>query len=212
MQNHTPYENWYNNNEFHDLNTSTSIADGTERQAIETYTKGLNYTDQFTQTFLQQLDQIDKPITVIFYGDHLPGIYQTASQDSANDITLHETDYFIWSNAASEARGTKLSDDDSAFTSANYFMAQAAEHLDAKVTPYLAFLTAMHKQIPAMSTAAIDSTNAGEPVYLDAQGERIDIDNLTLKQRQMLADYQLIQYDMTAGEQYLKDTDFMSMN
>ena len=74
---------------------------------IETYTKGLRYTDQATTEFLNQLNHIDRPITVVFYGDHLPGIYSTAYSSKDNILGLHETDYFIWSNDASKSAGTK---------------------------------------------------------------------------------------------------------
>ena len=210
MQNHTPYYDWYQNNQFKDAgDTSTDITED-ERTSIETYAKGVNYTDQATADFLNQLNQIDRPITVIFYGDHLPGIYSTASEDKANQITLHETDYFIWSNAASASATTKLDDSTSAYTSSNYFMAQAAEHLNAKVSPYLAFLTEMHAAIPAISVPA-SAEDSSQPVYLDAEGDRIRTKNLTANQKELLHDYQLIQYDLTAGKQYLKNTDFMTV-
>lgn len=210
MQNHMPYNDWYQNNQFKDTgDTSTNISDD-ERTSIETYAKGVNYTDQATTDFLDQLNQINRPITVIFYGDHLPGIYSTASEEQNNQIGLHETDYFIWSNAASASASTKLDDATSAYTSSNYFMAQAAEHLNAKVSPYLAFLTEMHAAIPAISVPA-SAGDSSEPVYLDAAGNRILTKDLTADQKSLLHDYQLIQYDLTAGKQYLKNTDFMTV-
>ena len=210
MQNHLPYLDWYSDNPFKgNGDTSTNITED-ERTSIETYARGVNYTDQATADFLNQLNQIDRPITVIFYGDHLPGIYSTASEDKANQITLHETDYFIWSNAASASATTKLDDSTSAYTSSNYFMAQAAEHLNAKVSPYLAFLTEMHAAIPAISVPA-SAGDSSQPVYLDAEGNRIRTKNLTANQKELLHDYQLIQYDLTAGKQYLKNTDFMTV-
>lgn len=45
-----------------------------ERGQINTYAKGVNITDQATIDFLNQLNAMNKPVTVIFYGDHLPGI------------------------------------------------------------------------------------------------------------------------------------------
>lgn len=96
MQNHMPYEDFYQDNEFKDLDTSDLPSN--EKLNLDTYTKGLNYTDQSTLDFLNSLDDIDRPITVLFYGDHLPGIYSTAYSDKNNIIGLHETDYFIWSN------------------------------------------------------------------------------------------------------------------
>lgn len=210
MQNHTPYYDWYQNNQFKDTgDTSTDITED-ERTNIETYAKGVNYTDQATVDFLNQLNQINSPITVIFYGDHLPGIYATAGEDKNNQIGLHETDYFIWSNTASASADTKLDDSSSAYTSSNYFMAQAAQHLNAKVSPYLAFLTEMHSAIPAMSVSA-SAGDSNQPIYLDAAGNRILTKDLTADQKSLLHDYQLIQYDLTAGKQYLKNTDFMTV-
>ena len=207
MQNHMPYDDWYVDNEFKDSDLS-QLPDS-ERSQIETYAKGMQYTDNATADFLAQLDQIDKPITVIFYGDHLPGIYSTAVSDKDNRIGLYETDYFIWSNLASDAHGTKLDSEQSQYTSSNYFFAQAAEHLNAKVTPYLAFLTLMHETIPAVSVPTVAGNTNQDNVYLNVQGDSISVDSLSDHEVQMLQDYALIQYDLTAGKGYLKETDFL---
>lgn len=210
MQNHMPYENFYPDNQFKDEDTSSNLQDD-EKQNIETYTKGLSYTDQATAEFLNQLNHIDRPITVVFYGDHLPGIYSTAYSSKDNILELHETDYFIWSNDASKSAGTKLDDVSSAYTSSNYFSAQLASHLNAKVSPYLAFLTKMHETIPAISIPSSAGGNADEPVYLDAAGNRINNKQLSKEAKTMLHDYQLIQYDMSVGKNYLKDTGFVDL-
>lgn len=41
---------------------------------------------------------------------------------------------------------------------------------------------------------------------LTQDGEAVAKNNLTKEQRQLLEDYKLVQYDLTAGEQYLKGT------
>lgn len=210
MQNHMPYEDIYADNQFKELDTSENLQEN-ERLNIETYTKGLNYTDQSTQDFLNALNNIDRPITVIFYGDHLPGIYSTAYSDSDNILGLHETDYFIWSNNASSAAGTKLDNASSAYTSSNYFSAQLASHLNAKVSPYLAFLTEMHQAIPAMSVPSAAGGSPDKPVYLNAAGARISEKDLSEEAKTLLHNYKLIQYDMSAGKNYLKDTDFVNL-
>lgn len=210
MQNHMPYEDIYTDNQFKELDTSENLQEN-ERLNIETYTKGLNYTDQATQDFLNTLNNIDRPITVVFYGDHLPGIYSTAYSDSDNILGLHETDYFIWSNNASSAAGTKLDDASSAYTSSNYFSAQLASHLNAKVSPYLAFLTEMHQAIPAMSVPSAAGGSSDKPVYLNAAGACMNEKDLSEEAKTLLHDYKLIQYDMSAGRNYLKDTDFVEL-
>lgn len=209
IQNHMPYEDFYDNNQFKDEDTSTGL-DASEKQSIDVFTKGLNYTDQATRDFLNKLDDIDRPITILFYGDHLPGIYSTAYSDKKNILGLHETDYFIWSNQASKSAGTKLSAASSDYTSSNYFSAQLAEHLNAKVSPFIAFLTEMHQAIPAMSVPD-SSGSSSSPTYLDAQGNLIKEKNLSKRAKQLLHDYQLIQYDMSVGKNYLKDTGFVDL-
>lgn len=209
MQNHTPYNDWYDNNQFKDADISQNLSE-TGKTNIDTYAKGASYTDQSTLAFLHSLNEIDRPITVVFYGDHLPGIYDTASASKKNSLALHETDYFIWSNNASQSAGTKLDSISSAYTSSNYFSAQLAQHLNAKVSPYIAFLTKMHQAIPAMSVPSSSGSNS-KPTYLDANGNLIKEKNLSKQAKQLLHDYHLIQYDMTSGKHYLKDTGFVDL-
>lgn len=216
MQNHMPYNDWYADNEF-----KATAADGAdslgsdEVTAIDTYAKGASITDTETKNFLDELNKLDKPVTVVFYGDHLPGIYETASQDTNNSLALHLTDYFIWSNKASGSQGKKV--DNSVYSSPNYFVAQTAEHMNAKVSPYLAFLTLMHKKVSAMEPPVVnkiqgwDRIPEGQDIYLDAAGNPMAEDEFDEQTKQLMTDYKLIQYDITAGKNYLKDTDFMDL-
>lgn len=215
MQNHMPYHEWYENNDYTAESTTGTPLGDDEQQSIETYQKGVEITDQATQEFLNELDALDKPVTVVFYGDHLPGIYSSASEDANNSLALHLTDYFIWSNKASSSQGNKASD--AAYSSPNFFVAQAADHMNAKVSPYLAFLTEMHSKIAAMEPPVVnkiqgwDRIPEGQNIYLDQNGNPMSTDDFDKETKQLLADYKLIQYDITAGKNYLKDTDFMTL-
>ena len=215
MQNHMPYHEWYENNDYTAESTTGTPLGDDEQQSIETYQKGVEITDQATQEFLNELDTLDKPVTVVFYGDHLPGIYSSASEDGNNSLALHLTDYFIWSNKASSSQGNKASD--AAYSSPNFFVAQAADHMNAKVSPYLAFLTEMHSKIAAMEPPVVNKVQGwdripeGQNIYLDQNGNPMSTDDFDKETKQLLANYKLIQYDITAGKNYLKDTDFMTL-
>lgn len=215
MQNHMPYHEWYENNDYTAESTTGTPLGDDEQQSIETYQKGVEITDQATQEFLNELDALDKPVTVVFYGDHLPGIYSSASEDGNNSLALHLTDYFIWSNKASSSQGNKASD--AAYSSPNFFVAQAADHMNAKVSPYLAFLTEMHSKIAAMEPPVVNKVQGwdripeGQNIYLDQNGNPMSTDDFDKETKQLLADYKLIQYDITAGKNYFKDTDFMTL-
>lgn len=215
MQNHMPYHEWYENNDYTAESTTGTPLGDDEQQSIETYQKGVEITDQATQEFLNELDALDKPVTVVFYGDHLPGIYSSASEDDNNSLALHLTDYFIWSNKASSSQGNKASD--AAYSSPNFFVAQAADHMNAKVSPYLAFLTEMHSKIAAMEPPVVNNIQGwdripeGQNIYLDQDGKPMAEKDLDAETKQLLADYRLIQYDITAGKNYLKSTGFMNL-
>lgn len=227
MQNHLPFNNWYRNNEFVATSKDASAPLGSdETVSIQTYAKGVNYTDKATQQFLEGLDQLDKPVTVVFYGDHLPGIYTSASANSNNSLNLHLTDYFIWSNKKARDHVEKLKAKNykdhkhiktNMYSSPNFFISQVADHLNARVSPYLAFLTKLHERIPAMEPPVSDKDQRweripeGKPIYLNAQGKRIDTSTMDQQTQQLLHDYRLIQYDITAGKHYLRDTDFMTL-
>lgn len=215
MQNHMPYHDWYKHNDFKATSTTDKPLKDDERESIETYQKGASLTDDATADFLAELDKLGKPVTVVFYGDHLPGIYSSASADDDNSLALHQTDYFIWSNKASGTQGNKI--DNAEYSSPNFFVAQAAEHMDAKVSPYLAFLTEMHSKISAMEPPVVNNIQGwdripeGQNIYLNSKGEPMAEDDFDADTKQLLADYRLIQYDITTGKNYLKDTSFMDL-
>ena len=215
MQNHMPYHDWYKHNDFKASSTTGKPLKDDEKESIETYQKGASLTDGATAGFLAELDKLGKPVTVVFYGDHLPGIYSSASADDDNSLALHQTDYFIWSNKASGTQGNKI--DNAEYSSPNFFVAQAAEHMDAKVSPYLAFLTEMHSKISAMEPPVVNNIQGwdripeGQNIYLNSKGEPMAEDDFDAETKQLLADYRLIQYDITTGKNYLKDTSFMDL-
>lgn len=129
MQNHMPWSE----------NTPIEViaeGDGFSEQSnsdLTSYARLLTYTDLATKELLEQLSQLDKNITLVFYGDHLPGFYSN-SVFKTNPLSQYETDYFIWSNNSS----TKMS---YSTVGANDFIAALFEHTNSKISPYYALLT-----------------------------------------------------------------------
>lgn len=93
-------------------------------------------------------------------------------------------------------------------------MAQAAEQMNARVSPYLALLDALHNRVPAMSRNGETNgawTVSGAPTYLNDKGEVMNPAALSSETKQMLDDYRMVQYDMTAGKNYLRNMGFMEI-
>ena len=107
-------------------------------ESLSSYVRMLYHTDQATKEFLEKLSKVDKKVTVVFYGDHLPGLYpQSAFKE--NPESQYLTDYFVWSNYETP----KL---DYPRVNSSDFSALLLEQTNSKVSPYYALLTeVLHK-------------------------------------------------------------------
>nr|WP_275400424.1 alkaline phosphatase family protein [Enterococcus faecium] len=198
MQNHMPYDDYYS-----ELNYT---AEGTavipnRRKELQTYMQGLHYTDTAVKEFVQEIDKIDKPITFVFYGDHLPAIY-SGNDSKKYGLEQHQTDYFIYSNKYSREQATTLNQ---AVVAPNNFGAMALKQANIKVTPYYALLTEVSNHLPALTidpTESLSNRFNGKQVFVTEDSQIIQEKNLTKKQKEILEDYRLIQYDLVAGNQY----------
>lgn len=199
MQNHLPYSDYYDNSG--DYQVSGDVDDG-EKYNISNYSAGLSYTDKAVQKFIEQIDRINKPITLVFYGDHLPGIY---SNIDGNSLEARETDYFIYSNKYARQHGAKNLKHVK-YVSPIDFIALTAEQTNSKVSPYYALLTEIQKELPTIKVYAYN--NGKNPVFVNKKGKTIKYKQLTKKQKRLYNDLKLVQYDLTAGNQYLYKTKF----
>jgi hypothetical protein len=145
MQNHAPWS---------ESEPSNLMAQGegftaNENNKLINYTRLLYHTDNATKEFLDKLSKIDKKITVVFYGDHLPGLYpQSAFKDHPENQYL--TDYFIWSNYETPKLNYPL-------VNSSDFSALLLEQTNSKVSPYYALLTeVLHKA--SVDKKALDSS------------------------------------------------------
>lgn len=206
MQNHLPYNNLYNGiNRFH-----ATVGDGTDPAQVENYAMGIHYTDAAVDHFIKEISKLNRPITLVFYGDHLPGIYRNSMKKDG--LKLHETDYFIYSNPAAQRQGARKLTRSTHYVGPNDFIAMAAEQTNSRVTPYQALLTRLYHELPAYALSTQQNgTNSfnSAPEYVNQQGKVVNYNSFTKKQKNLWHDYQLVQYDITAGHHYLLKTNMM---
>lgn len=203
MQNHFPY----NLHHFHEKNSlkPSHVSEGTNISSLEDYTNGINLTDESTKLFIRQINKINKPITVVFYGDHLPGgIYGNSM--AKDGLKLHETDYFIYSNRYARQHGARKIKKSANFVSPSDFIAMASMQTNSKVNWYQALLTQMYQKNPVFTRgfeAKQDSSDNTATQIVSRQGKLMKYSQLSKKQKRIYHDYQLVQYDITAGRHYL---------
>lgn len=179
MQNHTP---WHAAGP-EELTASGIGFNDTQTSHLINYSRLLYHTDKATERFLEQLKAIDKTITVVFYGDHLPGFYPTSVFKDKPE-TQYQTDYFIWTNDTT----TKLH---YPLLNSSDFIAALFEHTNAKVSPYYALLTQVLKH-----------------ASVDKQGSE-----WTSEQEDIADDLRVIQYDLASGKGYILNyPEFFDLN
>lgn len=205
MQNHMPYsKKYYNNNQF---KVDGKISDD-EKEQITNYAQGINYTDRANKYLIDHLKNIKSNVTVIFYGDHLPGIYSHVNMDKYG-VKMHETPYFIWSNHHLEQPKYSNMVGTYGLTSE---MLQATR---TKISPYYALIQRVNQELPVIAskvamTAPDPNLPDGGMNLIDTNDKKIvKLNSLSKKQKKLLSDYQNIQYDLTAGKGYSMNGSFM---
>ena len=134
IQNHSPFIA----GEPSDLTATGRGFSDDENTKLTNYSRLLTFTDTATQSFLESLSKIDKKITVVFYGDHLPGLYPESAFKN-NPESQYQTDYFIWSNFDAPKLNYPL-------VNSSDFSAMVFEQTNSKVSPYYALLTEVLKK------------------------------------------------------------------
>lgn len=204
MQNHMPY----NLNDYNLISkfNAKSVSAGTDPKMLNNYATRLHYTDDSVDHFINEIDKMDKPVTIVFYGDHLPGLY--GNDMNVDNVKLHETDYFIYSNKYAREHGmgqAELTDGPTKFTDPQNFIPMVAAQTNSKVDWYYALLTDVWQQLPAMSLNQSDAAGNNRTLFTNQQGDQVSFKSMTPKQKQLYHDYQLVQYDLTAGKHYLQN-------
>ncbi len=181
MQNHMPYGGQY------DDPINPSGLPPKYAALAGQYARGLSRTDEALAGFLADLKKEPEPTAVIFYGDHLPAqVYPQDLQKREGHLTSHQTPFLIWSNKKA------LGHTDLPTTSPTQFMPKLFNALEVPVPPYYALLDALDKQVPA-----IDGGFA-----INAQNEQVKPKDLSPEAKKVLADYRMIQYDLSIGQRY----------
>lgn len=134
---------------------------------------------------IEELDKMDRKVIVVFYGDHLPGLY-TEFFDQNNSIELATTPYFVYSNF-SEAR-LKLGKTQS-LTIMNNLVKDLA---DVKVNAFDSMILSLRSELPA----------ARFEYFVNNDDKVIENEELTGEQEELMKDYYYIQYDLLEGKSY----------
>ena len=159
---------------------------------METYVQGLRYTDAATARLLEQLSVWKEEVLVVFWGDHLPGVYPAGFLNGHEREKL-ETPFFIWANFTLENRdyGTR---------SPMLLPSLVSGLAGLPATPYDRFLADFQQQIHGVHFRFL----------VDARDELVLPEALDFRSRNLLEELKLLQYDTMLGGGFARRSGFFS--
>ncbi len=184
MQNHFPMAGNYA-----DPIPVTGLRDAKAAADAKHYVRGLRYTDEALQKFIQSLHRSEERTVVLFYGDHLPAFWPSEVRRANGPRVVRETPFFVYANFG-EQRARRLPT-----TSPMYFGNLLLSRAGAPVTPFHAMLGKVRRLLPAVEP----------PILIDHTNRRVAPAELSSRARRMLHDLRLVQYDLSVGEGYVAD-------
>jgi len=193
MQNHMPYlDGEYPNNPY---TIKTPAVSASTQKQMASYLEGVHLTDEALGNMTAKLDKMKRPVTMVVYGDHWPGVFTFVDSQAAAKVA-HETDYFVYQNAAAKRKAGQENVQQRQFASPSDFPALTLAATNSKVSPYFALQTQLTTQLPAIA-------NYARNAFVDQSGQELDTSDLTTKQKALLRDLKYVQYDLSAGQHYL---------
>lgn len=154
---------------------------------VEQYLSLLHETDAALEYLISYFSSVDKPVVIVFYGDHLPKLnsefYEKlhgSAFDSLNEqVKQYTVPFFIWANYDIEERNVGL-------TSINYLSSYVMEAAGLPLAPYQMFLKDTEEIIPAINSLGY---------YSKDEGQFKEIDDAVGKEAEAILKYQQIQYN-----------------
>ncbi len=182
MQTHMPYNGKYDR-----LGYSAEISDGSGTLDLENYLQDISYSSAALKQFTEELKNLSRRTLVVFWGDHLPGIYSDTIQAKNDKQTLHETQFLMFDSKGKLEKQTTQD----AITSPFYFAANLMKQTNQTTNGFYQLLLSLEQELPAFERELYYQNGQW---YKEAQFNR--------SQQEIYDEYQLIQYDIVAGKQY----------
>lgn len=176
MQNHSGYDTG-----MIPTNLQTNyLIDGTYNSEVNEYLSLIKQSDEALQKFIGELRNLDRPVIVVFFGDHQPffpsefnDAWFTNEDDATHSERLYHTSYVIWANYDVAGRAQES---DTADISTNFLGAELMNLIGAPVSDYQKAQLSLRENMPAINIIGYQDRNG--MWYLSSADTGTDDDSL----------------------------------
>lgn len=197
IENHGPYANFDVGN--HEI-IKKECVDDEYYYLVNNYANGLMSCDKALGYLVEQLEQINEPVVLLYFSDHLPLLGENfsgynainypigTSYDLEAYLNTYETPYFIWSNSSAKdllsGQGKSPFVGEAPYISTHYLALELFDYIGSEDTEYFRYLRKIREEFPVM-TSRFYKTKDG-----------IFTEELKQNQIEKINEYKLLQYYM----------------
>lgn len=176
MQNHSPYTSSFSDKIY--------TVNGQTTGELANYAQAVHESSVAIQTFLNNLNQLNKRTIVVFWGDHLPPIYSEDILSQNDEIVKFETPFFIY-DSQNEINTTS----NVKYTSPIYFTGDLLQRANLKCSGFYQLLNDLKDYLPSFKRGSYYYNNEWH-------------NQINLNQNQQYLDLKMIQYDIFSRNNY----------
>ena len=171
MANHGGYDKDNVPDEQRTKRTSSAAKDPDQLAQLNEYLDCIEASDEDLREFVGKLRKLDRPVLLVFFGDHQPSIstwlndnLNTGEDDLTHQLHIYQTEYFVWANY--DVAGS-VADDSREDLSANYLGSRVLELAGAPLTERRRSSLALRESMPAVFPfGSQDASGAWSPLDL----------------------------------------------
>lgn len=192
MQNHSPYRKKYQ--------STVELELSQDYPETEQYLSLIKESDAAFGDLVDYFRGVDEPTMIVMFGDHLPniqdGFYDALAAQCGSDPMKYQrglfmTPYILWTNYENKIEEIPV-------MNANFFGSYVMEAAGVSLTDYNKSILEILKHITVIN----------ENEIMDSQGNWYSADALSEELKEMLNDYEILQYNEAFGRTRRKDQVF----
>ena len=175
--------------------------DGMSNSEVNEYVSLIEESDRALEYFINKLEQLDRKVIVVFFGDHQPffpstynDLWFTDEDEAIHQERLWQTNYIIWANY-DVAGNTQANQNDEMST--NYLGAELMQLIGAPLTDYQKALVTLRDALPAINTTGFEDS---EKLWYLASVEESDGNESLQAALDARSDYATLQYYTMFGD------------
>lgn len=161
MQNHSGYDTGLLGEE----DTTYLSIDGADDPLVDEYVSLIRHSDEDLEYFIERLRELDRPVVLVFFGDHQPYLTQGYNdlwypgEDAAEHARrVYQTDYVVWANYDIAGCDQVSEVDD---VSASFLASEVAQLIGAPLTSFQKAHIELRRALPEISAACYEDAAGG---------------------------------------------------